>query len=113
MITVRIDEEYALDLLVKRVERWTDDFETIMLYKAMYENYIDACCWDNGNEFDVTHIVDNDFINFCEVLREDDDEYDAIKAIFDEQGLGDCSCENDTFAYIEAEYNGVFLVRYK
>ena len=110
---VRIDNDMALEMLLNRVEHWTDDHTTYRLYEAMYESYIDGGCFENG-EFDVMAIVDNDYINYCSVIDEDDEAYEDIKRLYDEQGIGDISCEyelNHGYSFIEAEYNGSFLVR--
>ena len=111
MLTVKIDEDRAIDLLLSRLEEWTQDSTTYKLYEQMYESYVYGGCFDGG-EFDVAVIVDNDYVNYCEVVTEGDEYYKEVKRIYDEQGLGDCSCESDLFSYIEAEYNGAFLVRW-
>lgn len=110
---VNIDNERALDMLMDRLDFWTDDFITYRLYESMYEHYIDCGCFDGG-DFDVMAIVDNDYVNWCTVISEGDEAYEDIKKLYDEQGLGDISCEyglNHGYGYIEAEYNDVFLVR--
>ena len=110
---VRIDNDTALDMLMKRVSHWTDDRDVRRLYEIMYEDYIDGGVFEGG-EFDVMSIVDNDYINWCTVVSEDDEAYKDIKKLFDEQGCGDISCEyelNHGYSYIEAEYNDCFLVR--
>lgn len=110
---VNIDNDTALKMLLDRLEFWTDDHTTYCLYEAMYENYIDGGCFDGG-EFDVMSIVDNDYVNWCTVVSEGDEAYEDIKKLYDEQGLGDISCEDDLnngYSYIEAEYYGNFLVR--
>jgi hypothetical protein len=79
----------------------------------MYDNYIESGVFDSG-EFDVMQIVDNDYINWCNVISEGDEEYNGIKEIYDRDGLGDISCEEDLnggYSFIEAEYDGCFLVR--
>lgn len=111
---VRIDEDTALDMLMNRVEHWTNDMTTYHLYESMYESYIDSGVFDGG-EFDVMAIVDNDYINYCDVVSEGDEAYKDVKKLYDEQGLGDISCEyelNHGYNFIEAEYDGSFLVRY-
>jgi hypothetical protein len=111
---VRIDESTALDMLLDRLEHWTDDHTTYRLYEAMYENYIDCGCFEGG-EFDVMAIVDNDYINYCDVVSEGDEAYEDIKKLYEEEGCGDISCEdelNHGYSYIEAEYDGSFLLRY-
>ncbi len=110
---VKINEEMALDMLMERVNYWTDEETTCKLYEKMYENYVYGGCFDGG-EFDVMVIVDNDYINYCSVISEGDEGYEDIKKLYDENGLTDISCEsnNHGWNFIEAEYNGSFLVRY-
>lgn len=113
MLTVKIDEEKALDLLMDRVAYLTDDENVQKLYEQMYENYIFGGCFD-GIDFDINLIVDNDYINYCKVICKGDAEYTEIDEIYKSQGLGDCSCETEKSgcSYIEAEYNSMYLVRY-
>lgn len=109
---VKIDNDTALDMLMDRVSQWTEDEDVQELYRQMYENYIDGDVFDGG-EFNVNAIVDNDYVNWCDVLGDGDTEYEEIKRIYDEQGLGDCSCESESgISYIEAEYHGMFLIRW-
>lgn len=112
-MTIRIDEDTAVEMLVQRVKFWTDDDTVISLYEKMYENSVYGGAYDGGT-FDVKEIVDNDYVNWCKVISEGDDEYDDIKALYDEDGLADISCadNNHGISYIEAEYMGNFLVRY-
>lgn len=110
MVTIKIDEENLADMLMERVKFWTNDEDIIKLYEIMYMAYAESGCFE-GMELDVMVLVDNDYVNYCSILTEGDDEYENIKAIYDEQGLGDCSCEHDGYSYIEAEYKGMFLVR--
>ena len=110
---VNIDESTALEMLLDRLEHWTDDHTTYRLYEAMYENYIDGGVFEGG-EFNVMAIVDNDDINWCTVIDEGDEAYEDIKKLYDEEGCTDISCEdelNHGYSFIEAEYNGSFLVR--
>lgn len=110
---VNIDNDMALDMLLDRLSFWTDDETTHRLYESMYENYIDGGVFESG-EFNVMEIVDNDYINWCTVISEGDEAYKDIKKLYEEQDLGDISCEyelNNGYSYIEAEYNGNFLVR--
>lgn len=114
MMTVKIEESKAVDLLLERLENWTDDETTYKLYEAMYENAVFGGCFD-GCEFDVMQIVDNDFVNWCDVITEGDEAYEDIKELYEKEGLSDISCEeerNHGYSFIEAEYEGSFLVRY-
>lgn len=119
-VTIKIDEEDALEMLMKRVAVWNEnDDEGIIedLYRQMYESYIDGGLFD-GTDFDVMSIVDNDWINWCSVIEPGDEAYEDICQLYEDQGLGDISCEeekNGGYNYIEAETerHGVkyFLVR--
>ena len=71
MITVQIDEDDAVDMLMERLDHWTDDEEVKDLYRIMYESYVGGGCFD-GAEFDVMSIVDNDYVNWCSVISEKD-----------------------------------------
>lgn len=109
---IKIDEDTAIDMLIDRVSQWTEDEDVKELYRQMYNSYVYGGVFDNG-EFDVMTIVDNDYVNYCDVLCDGDDYYEEIKTIYDVQGLGDCSCESENgIGYIEAEYNGMFLIRW-
>ena len=111
---VRIDEDTAIEMLMNRLSHWTDDETTHELYRQMYDSYVNGGVFDGG-EFDVMVIVDNDYINYCDVVSEGDEVYEDIKKLFDEQGCGDISCEdelNHGYSYIEAEYDNSFLLRW-
>lgn len=77
----------------------------------MYSNYVYGGVFDNCS-YNVAEIVDDDFVNWCNVFEECDPEYEEIKKIYEEQGLGDCSCETKICSFIESECDGVFLVRF-
>lgn len=111
---VRIDNELALDMLMDRLEFWTDDIDVCRLYEQMYENYIEQGVFDGG-EFDVKAIVDNDYVNWCIIIADGDEAYEDIKKLWDEEECcRDISLDdelNHGYSYIEAEYNGMFLLR--
>ena len=67
MITVKIDEDDALDMLMDRLSFWTDDTTTTELFRNMYQDYLDERMFD-GDNFDVMNIVDNDYVNWCAVV---------------------------------------------
>lgn len=109
---VNIDNDTALEMLIDRLKFWTDDPDVIALYEKMYENYIDCGCFD-GRKLDIMTIIDNDYINYCDVISPGDDCYNDIKSLYDLEGITDISCEekNHGYNFIEAEHNGYFLVR--
>lgn len=111
---VNIDNDKAVDMLLERLSYWTDDETTHKLYESMYENSVYGGVFD-GEEFDIMYIVDNDYVNWCEVVSEGEEAYEDIKQLYEQEGLTDISCEhelNHGFSFIEAEYDGSFLCRY-
>jgi hypothetical protein len=105
-VLVDIDEDDLLDLLMNRVRRWTDEKVSLDLYEQMYQSYIDSG-WDLGGE-SVMVIVDNDWVNYCDVVGPGEENYDALLKLYQENGLGDVSVEDVGYSYIEAatEENG-------
>lgn len=76
-MTIHIDNEQALDMLVERVKFWTDDLDVIALFENFYEERI-VCGWFEGTEFDVKSIVDNDYVNWTSVYTEDEMKQEEI-----------------------------------
>lgn len=71
MVTLRIDEDDLLNMLMKRVGFWTDDEDTCELFAQYYERMIDDGCFD-GAELNIQSIVDNDYVNWFDVVSDDD-----------------------------------------
>ena len=67
MITVQIDEDYVIELLMNRVKTWTDDEDTIELFEQYYDNMVYNGCYD-GSTLDVMAIVDNDYVNNTSIV---------------------------------------------
>lgn len=94
MITVRIDEDTLLDMLMDRVEYWTSDSCTQDLFRDYYENLIYSGCFEDC-ELDIMSIVDNDYVNnLTTISREDfeqwgieDKEDDKVEAFNEEEDL--------------------------
>lgn len=115
MLNIKIEEDAAFNMLIERLKTWTDDPQTIALYEKMYESCIDNGCF-NGGEFDVMHIVDNDYVNYCKVVKEGDENFDEVlKEYKENNGCGDISCGNTSYSYIESvddeDEPTAFLVR--
>lgn len=82
-ITVKIYKDDVLDMLIARLkDRWTDDDDVIELYEQMYDGYLENGVFDY-QEFDVNSIVDNDYVNYCDVIDEDDYRYSEIKEAYE------------------------------
>ena len=69
-VTVTIDEDDLLGMLMDRVNDWTTDDAD--LFEKMYENRIWGGCFE-GMEFDVNSIVDNDYVNNTTIITREDE----------------------------------------
>lgn len=115
LITVKIDSDDVVEQLMNRLDYWTKDYIAHELYEQMYENYAEDGLFDDI-EFDVMKIVDNDWVNNCDIVAKGDEGYDKLLELYNEDGFGDISTETD-YSYIEAakeDKNGdlAFLVRW-
>lgn len=84
MVTVTIDEDTLLNVLIDRVEFWTSDEDIIALYRDYYEGLIysdrfEDCTWD------IMDIVDNDYINNLTVISKEDFERWGIESEVDDK----------------------------
>lgn len=93
---MRIMQEVFLDKLLDRVSYWTDDQDILELYRLYYCNMVYNGCFD-GTERDVMSIVDNDYVNWHDVVSDED-----LNNYFDD--------DVDLEERIEARYNGFNLV---
>lgn len=111
---VKMDEDEVISMLVNRVYNWTDNEDVVSLFEKMYENSVYGGVFD-GAELDVMAIVDNDYVNWCNVIRKGDDYFDELLTVYEKNGLGDCSCELNFCGFIEAvddeDEPTMFLVR--
>ena len=73
MITVKIPEEYVVELLMHRVDEMvdSDDFATRTLWENFYKARVESGYFDE-KEIDVKSIVDDDVINHGTVITRDD-----------------------------------------
>lgn len=62
MINIQIDEVDLLDLLMQRMEYWTDNTQVLSLYESYLRELIDRGCFDNAN-LDIKVLIDNLYIN--------------------------------------------------
>lgn len=117
MVMVNIDNDTLVDMLIDRLKVWTQDNETISLYRKMYDNYCDSGVFD-GSELDVNNIVDNDYVNYCNTVEKSEKDFKKLLKLY-KKGDCDVSCESFkdyTMSYIEAidddENPTCFLIRY-
>lgn len=71
MITVKINEDTLLEMLLDRLEFWTDDEDVIDLYRDYYKGLIYSGCFEGCN-LDIGHVVDNDYINNLTTISKED-----------------------------------------
>lgn len=94
MITVKIDEDTLLDMLIDRVAFWTDDNCTQDLFRDYYESLVYSGCFEDC-ELDIRNIVDNDYMNNLTTISKEDFEQwdiedetdDSIVAFNEEEDL--------------------------
>lgn len=67
MVTVTIDEDTLLEMLLNRLKFWTSDESVINLYRDYYERFIYPGCFE-GCTLDIMSIVDNDYLNNLEAI---------------------------------------------
>ena len=84
MITIKIDEDKLLEILVDRVKYWTSDENVIALYRNYYEKLIDYGCFE-GRELDIMSVVDNDYTNNLIVLNKEDFEDWGVESLEDDK----------------------------
>ena len=100
----------VIDVFESRVRFWTSDKKIIDLYRLMYLNQL-MYVFEDKDEIDVYDIVDNDYVNYCKVIFENDEDYKEIKSSY-LNGVFDIS-ETTPYSYIEAASDDLkmFLVR--
>ena len=84
MVTVTIDEDTLLEMLLDRVEFWTSDESVVNLYRDYYEGLVHSGCFE-GCKLDIMSIVDNDYINNLTVISKEDFEQWGIESEIDDK----------------------------
>lgn len=98
-ITVKIDKDDLLDMLLNRCDVWDTSRENKGLFEKMYSHYIDGGCF-NGAELNIMAIVDNDVINYTTILKDGDEDFQEVLKLH-RQGEYDISCQT-CYGFIEA-----------
>lgn len=71
MVTVKVDEDTLLEMLLDRLEFWTSDEDEINLYRDYYEGLVYSGYFEGWN-VDIMMVVDNDYINNLAAIRKED-----------------------------------------
>ena len=76
MVTVTVDEDTLLEMLLDRLRFWTNDEDVINLYRDYYEGLVYSGCFEGCN-LDIMMVVDNDYINnLAAISKEDFEQWD-------------------------------------
>ena len=94
MVTVTVNEDTLLEMLLDRLKFWTSDESVINLYRDYYEGLVYSGCFE-GCTLDIMSVVDNDYINnLTTICKEDfeqwnieDERDDKIVAFNEEEDL--------------------------
>lgn len=84
MITVKIDKDKLLEMLLDRLKYWTSNESVINLYRDYYEGLVYAGCFE-GCTLDIMNIVDNDYINYLTTIEKEDFEQWNIESEMDDK----------------------------
>ena len=84
MVTVTIDEDTLLEMLLDRLRYWTDDEDVINLYRDNYEGLVYSGCFE-GFTLDIMSLVDNDYINNLTAISKEDFEQWGIESEVDDK----------------------------
>ena len=84
MVTVTIDEDTFLEMLLDRLEFWTSDESVINLYRDYYEGLVYSGCFE-GCTLDIMSIVDNDYVNNLTTISKEDFEQWGIESEIDDK----------------------------
>lgn len=70
-VTVLVDGDTLIEMLMDRVRFWTEDKDVLELYYIKYQNLVKSGALE-GTELDIFLMVDNDYVNYCVVIDKDD-----------------------------------------
>ena len=84
MVTVTIDDDTLLEMLLDRVEYWTSDESVINLYRDYYEGLVYSGCFE-GCTLDTMSIVDDDYCNNLTTISKEDFEQWGIESEIDDK----------------------------
>lgn len=84
MVTIKIDEDTLLEILLDRVRIWTKNEDVIDLFEDYYKGVVNSGCFE-GCKLDIKKIVDNDYINNMVVINKEDFEDWGIESFNDDK----------------------------
>jgi hypothetical protein len=81
MITMKIEEETLVSMLIKRLKEWVVNPVELDLYEQLWTKRASSGYFD-GAELDVMSIVDNDIVNNTQKVYVDDRNYEDVLKCF-------------------------------
>lgn len=84
MITVKIDEDTLLEILLDRVGYWASNESVIDLYRGYYKELINSGCFE-GCDLDIMSIVDDDYVNNLTTISKEDFKQWNIEDVTDDK----------------------------
>ena len=84
MVTVTVNENTLLEMLLDRLEYWTSDEDVINLYRDYYEGLVYSGCFE-GCTLDIMSIVDNDYVNNLTTISKEDFKQCGIESEIDDK----------------------------
>ena len=84
MVTVTVNENTLLEMLLDRLEFWTSDEDVINLYRDYYEGLVYSGCFEGCN-LDIMMVVDNDYCNNFATISKEDFEQWGIESEIDDK----------------------------
>ena len=77
MINAQIDEEQLLNLLMQRMQYWTNDANALNLYEQYLRDLINGGCFEGAN-LNISMLIDNLYINETQIMDKDELKSDGI-----------------------------------
>ena len=119
LISVKIDSDSLVEMLIERLKVWTGDEDTIDAFSKMYENSAESGVFENADisERGIWQIVDNDWVNWVSaVAKEDvsDEDWEALQKM-QSGDLSECESPLESLecnkGFLEVITDSVALIR--
>lgn len=112
---VEIDDDDLVEMLMDRLDTyWNPRDEHAKLFEKMYQSYVEGGVFD-GRTINIAEIVDNDWVNYCDVISKNDDYFEDCKRAYADGDYEVHDENNKYIGYIEAvddeENPTMFLIR--
>ena len=94
---IEVEDEDVVEMLIDRlIKYWHPANDEVYMYEKMYQNYVDNGVFD-GQKISISDIVDNDWVNYCDIVSDGDDYFEECKKAYAE---GDYEVYDENEKYI-------------